>query len=204
MTRITLLAAVALFTVACKRDRAATGTPAAAADTATPTHIDSVVPREVAIERFREGTTKVDSLSGGERSRDKLVKAWVKAIETSDTARLREMRLNKDEFAWLYYPTAAQGLPPYDLSPGLLWFMLDGQSDKSRRRILSERGGQKIHLLNYSCDPQPAKEGENTIWGPCELRQLRAPGDTISERLFGLLIERDGIWKFVSYKGRYD
>lgn len=204
MTRAALMAAVALLAAACNRDRPAAVAAATDAAPHTPQHVDSVVPREVAIERFRQGTHQVTSFSGGAKSRDALVTAWVKAIETADTAALKRLLISRDEFAWLYYPTASQGLPPYDLSPSLLWFMTDGQTSKGLRRLLEERAGKPMHFVGYTCDPKSTTEGENHVWGPCELKQLRAPGDTVSERLFGLLVERGGEWKFLSYKGRFD
>lgn len=204
MTRAVLIAAVALFAGACNRDRPAGAVADSASAPHTPQHVDSVVPREVAIERFREGTQQVTSFTGGAKSRDALVKAWVMAIEAADTTALKQMLINRDEFAWLYYPTALQGLPPYDLSPSLLWFMTDGQTSKGLRRLLEERAGKPMHFVGYTCDPKSTVEGENTVWGPCELRQVRAPGDTVSERLFGLIVERGGEWKFLSYKGRFD
>ena len=141
-------------------------TAAAAADTAphTPQHIDSVVPREVAIERFREGTRQVTAFEGGASSRDALVKTWVKAIETADTVALQRMRINRDEFAWLYYPTASQGLPPYT-GPSLLWFMTDGQT--SRAAAAPRGAGKPMHMIGYSCDPSDAE-------GEIKLRSLRA------------------------------
>jgi len=206
MTRSTLTCALALFVAACSGDQAPR-TAAAVADSGTtrvPQHVDSVVPRDVAIAQFREGTQQVTRFTGGAPSRDALVTAWVKAMEAADTATLKRLLISRDEFAWLYYPTASQGLPPYDLSPSLLWFMTDGQTTKGLRRLLEERAGKPMHFIGYSCDPKPNAEGDNTVWGPCQIRQLRAPGDTVSERLFGLLVERGGEWKFLSYKGRFD
>ena len=206
MIRRTFIGSVAMLLAACGGERAPSSTAAAAADSAqrAPQHVDSVVPREVAIERFREGTQQVTSFTGGAKSRDALVKAWVRAIESADTAALKGVLVSRHEFAWLYYPTASQGLPPYDLSPSLLWFMTDGQTSKGLRRLLEERAGKPMHYLGYTCDPRSNSEGENTVWGPCEIRQLRATGDTVSERLFGLIVERGGEWKFLSYKGRFD
>lgn len=205
MTRTTLICSVTLL-LACGGDRAPSPTTASVADSAphTPQHVDSAVPREVAIERFREGTRRVTAFKGGAASRDALVRKWVKAIESADTAALKQMLISRDEFAWLYYPTASQGLPPYDLSPSLLWFMTDGQTTKGLRRLLEERAGKPIHMIGYSCDPKSTIEGENAVWGPCELERVQAPGDTVRERLFGLIVERGGEWKFLSYKGRFD
>ena len=196
-----IIVAIATLAAGCSGERA----PAAAAtNAAVPQHVDSVVPRDVALAQFRQGTTQVDRITGGARSRDALVNAWVKAVEANDTASLARLRISRDEFAWLYYPTAKQGLPPYDLSPSLMWFVVDGGSNKGMARLLQDRGGKPLHVVGYTCDPQSSVEGENTSWGPCALKRVQAPGDTVEERLFGLLVERGGQWKFLSYKGRYD
>ena len=199
-----IILAIAAGTAGCSREQAAAAASGNATATAMSQHIDSAVPRDVAIEQFRQGTTKVERFTGGAPTRDALVHAWVKAIETSDTAALTRMLVNRDEFAWLYYPTAKQGLPPYDLSPSLMWFMLDGGSRKGRSRLLQERGRKPLHVVGYTCDPMSNVEGENTVWGPCVLKRTPAPRDTVEERLFGLIVERGGEWKFLSYKGRYD
>jgi hypothetical protein len=34
------------------------------------------------------------------------------------------------------------------------------------------------------------------------VRRIEPRGDTVSVRLFGLLIERDGRWKFLSYANK--
>jgi hypothetical protein len=146
----------------------------------------------------------VDTLSEGAPSRDELVRRWVKAIETTDTAELNRLLLSRAEFAWIYYPTNPQGLPPYDLSPQLLWFLTVENSNKGVNRILQDRGGRPMRFVNYRCDSKRSKEGDNEVVGPCLVRRLQATGDTVEERLFGLVIERRGRWKFVSYAGKFD
>jgi hypothetical protein len=47
------------------------------------------------------------------------------------------------------------------------------------------------------CDASPSRDGGNLIWGPGALR-LRRSGQVTQERLFGLIIERKGRFKFVS------
>jgi len=176
-------------------------------DTATaavsdrPAHVDSIVPRAEALRRFQAGARPVDGLAGGAGSRDSLVADFVRALETRDTAGLRRLLLDRNEFAFLYYPTARQGLPPYDLAPELFWFMLQSGSDKGLPRALGRRGGRPLELQGYRCDSLPTREGRNVVWGPCLLRHGEG-GRLIEERLFGLIVERDGRFKFVDYGNR--
>lgn len=195
---LVLLAAAFLPALAaCARER-----PGGADVSGAPTHVDSVVPRAVALERFRAGLDSVDTLSGGAPSLDALVRRFARALEARDTAALAVMVLTRREFAWLYYPTNPQGRPPYDLSPELMWFMLVENSRKGLAHALEERGGRRLGFAGYSCDPSPSREGANTVWGPCPVRRVQAPGDTTTERLFGLVLERGGRFKFVSYANR--
>jgi hypothetical protein len=175
-------------------------TPAAAQQLAS--RVDSAVPREAALARFRACCARVDSLSAGESSRDALIRRFVQSLETRDTAALRRMLLNQDEFAWLYYETSPQGLPPYNLSPGLMWFVLQGNSGKGLGRALSEYGGRPLGYVGHQCDAISQREGANRLVGPCVVRRVEPRGDTVSVRLFGLLIERNGRWKFLSYANK--
>jgi hypothetical protein len=167
-----------------------------------PVHVDSIIPREVAMQQFQAGLIQPARLAGGANSRDALVRSFIHALEKRDTAAFRGLVLDRSEFAFLYYPTNAQGLPPYDLNPGLMWFMLDEASRKGIQRALAARSGQPLGYLGYRCEGKPSVEGQNTVWGPCLVQRLRARGDTIFERLFGPIIERNGVFKFVSLANR--
>lgn len=164
-----------------------------------PAHIDSVLPREEALGRFQAGSRSRTALEGGASSREALVRRFVAALERSDTAALRRMALTRGEFAYLYYPTAPEGFPPYELSPDLFWFMLSQRSQKGISRALSERGGRPLDYVGHTCHPKPGQQGANRVWGPC-LVEHRLPGRGVgSERLFGLILERGGQYKFVGY-----
>jgi hypothetical protein len=186
---------LALGTFACGGSNAAARQPDAQV-------VDSVVPREVALRRFRVGLDSVAALSGGAPSQDELVRRFVRALEQRDTAAIRSLVMTKAEYAWLYYPTNPQGLPPYELAPDLLWFTLEGRSRQGIAAALDARAGYPLHVVGYACDPVTSREGENTVYGPCTIRRVQAPGDTVTERLFGPVIERAGVWKFVSYANK--
>ncbi|HZM28818.1 MAG TPA: hypothetical protein VFB89_15825 [Gemmatimonadales bacterium] len=169
---------------------------------ATPVHVDSFIPRDEALRRFRRGLPPTNGLSHGMASRESLVRAFVRALERRDSTTLRQLVLSRAEFAYLYYPSAPQGLPPYDMNADLMWFMLSIQSEKGMHRALNERGGSPLYVVGTRCNEKPDTQGENTLWGPCVLRRIEAPGDTLDERLFGPIIERQGSYKFLTYANK--
>jgi hypothetical protein len=193
-----LLAAVTLGSGCGEREVRAESGRAAVVDV-----VDSSTPIDVALERFRRDLHRPTELSGGAKSREALVRQFVAALETSDTAALRQMLLQRDEFAWLYYPSTAFTKSPYELPPDLLWFQTQGQSDKGASLLLFDRAGAPLGYLGHDCDLQ-RDEGENTIHGHCVVRRGTEAGDTVQDRLFGLIVERGGVYKFVSYANKLD
>lgn len=190
-----LLAAVVLGTACGERE--------IRAESAGATVVDSAVPIAVALEKFRRGLPRPASLTGGEASREVLVGRFIAALEDSDTAALRRMVLQQGEFAWLYYPTTVLARPPYELPPDLLWFQMRGQTEKGASLLLAERAGTALGYLDHDCASQ-REEGENMVYGHCVIRRVTASGDTVRDRLFGLIVRRDGMHKFVSYANKLD
>ena len=135
-------------------------------------------------------------LAGGAPSRDALVRGFVTALERRDTAALVDLVLTRAEFASVYYPTAREALPPYELPQDLMWFRLVGESDRGLRRALDELGGRPLRYRGHTCG-EPRREGRNRLWGWC---RVRLGEDEIS--IFGLIVERDGRFKFVSYANK--
>jgi hypothetical protein len=111
------------------------------------------------------------------------------------------LALSPAEFAYLYYPTAPQGLPPYDLEPSLLWHMLVQRSDRGIRRALGTYGGQQLRLVSQDCGQRATQEGDNSVWGPCVLRATNGRGDTLSLAI-SRIIERSGQYKVLSYANK--
>lgn len=165
-------------------------------------HVDSLMSRDEELALFRKGLVEPAGFTGGAASRDELVRRYVRALERRDTAAFRDLVLARAEFAYLYYPTNPEARPPYDLSPGLMWFLLDGNGRKGIVRALDERGGRPLGYVGYACNRTPSHQGANTVWAPCVVRRLQAPGDTVGERLFGPIVERGGRFKFVSYANK--
>ena len=190
-----LLAAVAGSAAACDRPEVRAERPPVGV-------VDSILTRDEALRRFREGLPPVSELEKGQESRDKLVAAFITALGSRDTVALSSMAITRAEFAHLYYPTTAQGLPPYELEPRLMWHLLVQRSDRGLRRSLALHGGQRLRLLSYDCDKEESREGDNTISGPCVVRVKDKGGKTVSLGLISQIIERGGRYKFVSYANR--
>jgi hypothetical protein len=164
--------------------------------------VDSIIPRDSAIARFQRDLPRVTTLEGGAKSRDQLVGRFVTALERRDTGALGSLLLTKAEFGWIYYPTHPEGLPPYNLTPQLMWFMLEGNSRRDYERLLQRRAGQRLGVIGHRCEGEPSRQGKNSVWGPCLVLRRLERGDTLSERLFGQIIERGGRYKFVSYSNK--
>lgn len=179
-------------------------TPRQAAEAPLVHVVDSTRSRDSALAEFRKPFPEVSRLSGGAASRDQLVAAFVRALEQRDTSALRTLILSKAEFAWLYYPTAREANPPYSLSPDLMWFTHEGHSEQGIKVALEERGGRPLGYLRHHCAPEPRIEGENQLWGFCVITRALPSGAATDEQLFGLIVERDGVFKFVSYANQLD
>ncbi len=163
---------------------------------------DSV--RQAELAAFRDGLQEVRGLEGGEPNREALVRRFLSLVGSRDTAGLAGLQLNRAEFAWLYYPTTPQAHPPYDLDPGTLWFTTQAQSGKGLSNVLGRLGGKRLEFAGERCEGEASREGENTVYGPCVVRLVSPPADTSEGRLFGLVVERAGQWKFVSLANDLD
>jgi len=200
-TLLTLAALLPHVLPACEPAGGAAQTAALEASAAArPQYVDSARTIEEELRRFRATLTEEPTaLEHGERSRDALIRRFVRALETSDTAALLALHLTRAEFAYLYYPFTQYTRPPYELSPALLWFLIEQNSEKGLVRLLRRYGGRPLGYVGYLCEQAPQLEGANHLWHECRIRRKVASGELIEERLFGSIMERDGRYKFVSY-----
>ena len=164
--------------------------------------VDSFLPREEALRTFQRNLNPVARLGSPYRSSDSLLAAYVRALADRDTASLASMAVNRTEFAYLYYPTTPQSLPPYDLEPGLMWRLLRERSERGVRRALAAYGGRRLRLMGHDCGADSSREGENTVAGPCVLRLRDEGGKLVSVRLLSQILERGGRYKVLNYANK--
>ncbi len=160
--------------------------------------VDSILPLEEALRRFRADLLETTALEGGAASRDELVRRFVRAVETRDTTALRQMVLSRAEYAWLYYPTSAFSREPYYQMPQLNWFLNVASSEKGITRVVTRHGGRTLGFAGYQCPDSARTDGGLSFWDGC-LVTFEHEGDSRRMRLFGSIIERGGRYKFYSY-----
>jgi hypothetical protein len=163
-----------------------------------PAAVDSSLPLEEALRRFRAGLPVVTRLSGGELTREALVRRFVRAVERRDTVAVRAMVLSRAEFAYLYYPHSPFTRDPHRQMAGLVWLFTQVNSSKGITRAFDRFGSRPLFYRGHRCNVRPQGQGPNLLWEDCVLRLGDGPAAG-EVRLFGSIIERDGHLKFVSY-----
>ena len=166
--------------------------------------VDSALPMGEQMRRFREGLPeRPRALRGGASSREGLVRRFVGALERADTAAIVRLGVTRAEYAWLILPSSPLFAPPYNHPPALAWFQLTSASETGLTRLLDRRGGRDLGVLGHGCALAPERQGSNRLWTGCVVRRAGAGGDTVDERLFGPIVERDGIYKFLGFANQF-
>ncbi len=161
--------------------------------------VDSILPIVEQLRRFRDGLPHVDTLRHAAAARDVLIQTFLKAVTTNDTSALNRLVIDRSEFAYLYYPTAAISKPPYEAPPQLLWGQILAASNEGIARLLTRVGGKRIELQAVACGTPATTEERNTLHEKCELTVRIAGAEPTRERWFGTILERDGRFKFIGY-----
>lgn len=165
--------------------------------------VDSILPMDVMLDRFRAGLDHPTHMASGMTNRDSLVAALIHALSTQDTAAFEPLTVTRAEWAWLYFPTDILSRPPYELPPGLAWFQLQETNRKGALRLFRELGGDTLTLDSYHCRPDPMVEDANRIWTGCLVTLHRNGGAAETIRLFSAILERDGRYAFLSFDNDY-
>jgi hypothetical protein len=166
--------------------------------------VDSILPMEEQLRRFRAGLAETPrTLGGNVHSKDQLVHAFVHALESADTAALVRLTLTRAEFAYLVFPESPLSAPPYAQAPDLVWMQQSYASGTGLQRLLHRLGGSPLGFRSLSCDEFPVTEGSNRIWKNCTVRFSPPGASTQTLRLFNGILEREGRFKILSYDNAF-
>jgi len=162
--------------------------------------IDSALTIEESLRRFRDGLTVVTELgSSAAPSRDSLVNLVTGLLERSDSTGLVATLITRAEYAYLYYPTSVYAAKPYELAPQIAWMLSIESSQKGRTRLVQRLGGKPLQITSYRCG-EPLVEDINRLWRDCAVTFADpATSATVTRKLFGAIIERNGRFKILSF-----
>lgn len=198
-----LLGCVGADSPATARDTAPVAAPAparrATADSAAA--IDSAL--AAALGRFREGLPRTDTLWNALHSKDAVVRHFMALLARRDTAGLARLHLSRAEWAWIVYPESRYTRAPYRQRVDIGWMLITERSSGALSRVLARRGGRPLSLVAWRCEDTPEPEGRTLYWGRCAVTYRGAQGDTVTERLFSSIVERDGRYKIGSYSNQF-
>jgi hypothetical protein len=180
-------------------DRDGGGGALAATPPAAAAVVDSILPLDEALRRFRDGLPEVTALEGGAPTRDALVARFAAAVAAEDTAALRGLFLTRAEFAWLYYPESPWAREPTRQMAHVVWLLLREESEKGLSRVLQRFGGRPGAIGAATCRGEPLAQGASRVWTDCAVR-VESPGGPGELRLFAAIWERDRRFKFASFQ----
>jgi hypothetical protein len=171
-------------------------------DRASPGYvIDSLLPPEEEARRFRAAYPgdSATSFAGGERSRDALVRRFVRSLAAADTNDLRRLVVKGREFVDIYYPGSPYAAGPYHQPVGFAWRMIQDPSVGGFTKLVRRFAGHPVHLVEYVCEAKVLREGSVERYTGCLVRIVDERGDTVTKRLFGSIVSYEGRFKFLSY-----
>ena len=156
-----------------------------------------------ALDRFREGLPRTDTLRYALPSKDAVVRQLIALVERRDTVALARLHLSRSEWAWLVYPESRYTHAPYRQAADIGWMLIVERSNSALARVLDRRGGRRMQLVAWTCDAAPEPEGRTLYWGHCTVSYRNPDGVLVTERLFSSIVERDGRFKIGSYSNQF-
>ena len=163
--------------------------------------IDSMLPMDEYVRRFRIGEVAPATLGGGAPDRETLAREYLAAVAVKDSGALMRLLVTKAEFAWLIFPDHLYAREPYALDPDIFWLRTTQETRKGSTRVLNRYGGRPLAFRALSgCvrDTLQILSGPDTLWNDCAIT-YQAGDSTLTRRLFGTIVQRDGQFKFLSY-----
>jgi hypothetical protein len=189
-------ALLVVVVLSCDRPASSQGSGAIQSAGATPGRVvDSLLPPEEALRRFRVGLDTPAALDGP-RSRDELVRRFVLAVQNKDRAALDSLLVTRAEYAYLVFPELRISRPPYDQPPEIAWILTSAATNSGLSKLLGRT--DRFQFGEYRCGGSSQAEGQLRVWSDCMV-DLSVDGERRAARLFGAIIERDGRYKFAGF-----
>jgi len=161
--------------------------------------VDSILPLEEALRRFRVGLNSPAALDGP-RTRNELFRKFVAGVRRKNRASLDSLAITRAEYAWLVFPELRISKPPYRQPPDIAWILADAASSGGLTKLLNRV--DRFRIERYRCPGQWEEEGRLRVWRGCTV-QVRDTAGVREIQLFGPIVERDGRFKFGGFSNDF-
>ncbi len=138
----------------------------------------------------------------GAPSIDRLIDDFVQAINDSDKAKLRQLRVSQEEYLGVILPGSVEPgerRPQYNQEEAdYLWGMLDGKSVYVEANLIASYGGHHATVTEKQFRKGTKKYADYTAYKQLVLT-LKDDKGTEATMKIGSIAEVDGQFKFISY-----
>lgn len=145
-------------------------------------------------------------LMGGRPSADSLVAAVLDGLGRSDTALLKELLVTRDEYMKVIYPELGKHWPgARDSRPEIadaLWTNHAGNAMKGLRRALRDLGGRELSVKRVEFADGTKEYVSYTTHEGTIVTAADARGKEQKIGVIGSIVEKDGVFKLLSYRDR--
>ena len=121
------------------------------------------------------------------------------ALEQRDADALRAVALSEGEFREHIWPELPAARPERNLPFSYVWGDLHQKSDAALASTLAEYGGHRFELVSVRAAGETTQYSSFLVRRQTELTVREESGDTRQLRLFGSLLEKDGVFKVFSF-----
>lgn len=138
-------------------------------------------------------------LANAEASPDALGRRVLAAVERRDIDGLRNLALSEREFREHVWPELPAARPERNLPFSYVWGDLHQKSEAALATTIAEHGGRRLELVSVRSLGEATQYNTYTVRRQTELTVRDERGDAIQLRLFGSIIEKDGVFKVFSF-----
>jgi len=120
-------------------------------------------------------------------------------VERRDAAALRALGLDEQEFREHVWPELPAARPERNLPFSYVWGDLRQKSDAGLDLTLARHGNRRYTLVSLRNDGETTRYPSFTVRRETVLQVRDETGMQTDLRLFGSLIQKEGIWKVFTY-----
>lgn len=130
---------------------------------------------------------------------EQLAAAVVDAVSRNDTATLRALALDEQEFREHVWPELPAARPERNLPFSYVWGDLRQKSDQALAATVARYTGRRYTLVSVRFDGEATRYPSYVVHRETVVKVRDDQGVEADLRLFGSSLEKDGAWKVFSY-----